>query len=185
MLWNKDLTPNWSILQFVIDSLPESSGDDLLLEIIDSKGSIQGRLAVPISSISDDPVCLTINLRLYKWFYQERWVRELRFRSSKLDFWFPGSWIWTGLVSGRMTECGGTGSTMGQTMNVWVKCSCSSTTLWCQVKIPPRYDMIALFYYSNDVLKVSYHFLLFDLENEANLLGDCSGVLWERQGHMI
>jgi hypothetical protein len=45
--------------------------------------------------------------------------------------------------------------------------------------------MIALFYYYNDVLKVSYHFLLFDLGNEANLLGDCSGVLWERQGRMI
>ena len=57
-------------------------------------------------------------------------------------------------LSGRMTECGGTGSTMGQTMNVWVRCSCSSTTLWCRVKIPPRYDMITLFYYSNDVLKV-------------------------------
>jgi hypothetical protein len=44
-------------------SLPESSGDDLLVEIQDSKGATHGRLVVHISTISDDPV-LSLSLSL-------------------------------------------------------------------------------------------------------------------------
>lgn len=37
-------------------SLPEHPGDDLLLDLHDLKGNLQGRLTVHVSSISDDPV---------------------------------------------------------------------------------------------------------------------------------
>lgn len=40
----------------IMHRLPEGSGDEILLEIEDSKGVSQGRLNVPISAISDDPV---------------------------------------------------------------------------------------------------------------------------------
>ncbi|XP_024364609.1 uncharacterized protein [Physcomitrium patens] len=34
---------------------PESSGDELLMDILDSKGTSQGRLLIPVASISNDP----------------------------------------------------------------------------------------------------------------------------------
>jgi hypothetical protein len=49
-------------------SLPESSGDDLLVEIQDSKGATHGRLVVHIATISDDP---NDRVRWYG-FYNER-----------------------------------------------------------------------------------------------------------------
>ncbi|KAH9545305.1 hypothetical protein CY35_12G041500 [Sphagnum magellanicum] len=48
--------------------LPESSGDDLLVEIQDSKGATHGRLVVHIATISDDP---NDRVRWYG-FYNER-----------------------------------------------------------------------------------------------------------------
>jgi hypothetical protein len=45
-------------------SLPESSGDDLLVEIQDSKGATHGRLVVHIATISDDPV-LSLSLSIF------------------------------------------------------------------------------------------------------------------------
>ncbi|XP_057845324.1 uncharacterized protein LOC131054738 isoform X2 [Cryptomeria japonica] len=36
--------------------LPESPGDDLIVEVQDSKGNVQGRVLVQLASISDDPV---------------------------------------------------------------------------------------------------------------------------------
>lgn len=39
-------------------SFPESQGDALLLEVQDAKKSVQGRCTIPISSLSDNPVCI-------------------------------------------------------------------------------------------------------------------------------
>jgi hypothetical protein len=36
--------------------LPENPGDDLLLDVQDMKGNLQGRLTLHVASISDDPV---------------------------------------------------------------------------------------------------------------------------------
>ncbi len=39
-------------------SLPESQGDALLVEVQDTKKSVQGRTAIPVSSLTDNPVCI-------------------------------------------------------------------------------------------------------------------------------
>lgn len=38
-------------------SFPESQGDALLLEVRDAKKTVQGRATIPISSLTDNPVC--------------------------------------------------------------------------------------------------------------------------------
>lgn len=38
-------------------SFPESQGDALLVEVQDSKKAVQGQASIPISSLSDNPVC--------------------------------------------------------------------------------------------------------------------------------
>lgn len=51
---------NSSLSKEIIDrglcSLPESAGDDLLLDVLDERGNLHGRLTVHVASISDDPV---------------------------------------------------------------------------------------------------------------------------------
>jgi hypothetical protein len=44
------------VILVIVHRLPEGSGDELLMEIQDAKGVSQGRLNVPVASISDDPV---------------------------------------------------------------------------------------------------------------------------------
>ncbi|KAH9321638.1 hypothetical protein KI387_016277, partial [Taxus chinensis] len=46
--------------------LPESPGDDLIVEVQDSKGNVQGRVLVQIASISDDPTDKTRWWSIYK-----------------------------------------------------------------------------------------------------------------------
>lgn len=46
----------FNLASVILHRLPESSGDEILMEILDSKGASQGRVNIPIASISDDPV---------------------------------------------------------------------------------------------------------------------------------
>lgn len=39
-------------------SFPESEGDALLVEVQDKRNSIQGRATIPVSSLTDNPVCV-------------------------------------------------------------------------------------------------------------------------------
>lgn len=50
--WNFEiiLTDQWDY------SLPDSLGDDLILEVNDSKGNNYGRVLVQVATISEDPV---------------------------------------------------------------------------------------------------------------------------------
>lgn len=48
-------------------SFPESQGDALMVEVQDSKGSIEGRTTIPVSSLNDNPVCIhPVYVRVYK-----------------------------------------------------------------------------------------------------------------------
>lgn len=39
-------------------SFPEIQGDALLVEVQDTKNSVQGRTTIPVSSLADNPVCI-------------------------------------------------------------------------------------------------------------------------------
>jgi hypothetical protein len=90
--FRRDLTSKFCKLNgWLLDfrSLPESSGDDLLVEIQDSKGVTHGRLVVHIATISDDPVLslsLSLHLRLSVYLYRYRYrnicIIEIWFHSS-------------------------------------------------------------------------------------------------------
>ena len=128
--------------------LPENPVDDLLLDVQDMKGNLQGRLTLHVASISDDPVRQLEQPQISNANMQGH-VGSFFLECCFWSYFFQFVEVsWCELC--RAIGCGGTTSTVSLNMNWWAKCNCSSATPSRLVKwILPRCDHPRCAQYAN------------------------------------